>query len=82
MEIVVYLHASQVDQLGAVALCRLESGQCLLGGGGKYRFSLNIHGVGVKPTLATGLGQADRIENSLRHAVFAGGGLNFPFTDT
>ncbi|MNE65077.1 hypothetical protein D3C80_1605270 [compost metagenome] len=82
MKIVVYLHTAEIDQLGAIALRRLESGQCLLRGRGKYRFSLDIHGIGVQLALAARLGQADGVENSLRHAIFARGGLDFPFTGT
>ncbi|MNZ93404.1 hypothetical protein D3C78_1124670 [compost metagenome] len=81
MEIMIYLHAAEVDQLGAVALRRLESHQGFLGGGRKYRFSLDIHGIGIEPPLAARLGQAHRIENPLRHAIFACRRLDLSFTD-
>ena len=54
----IYLHASEVDQLGAIAFGSLKSHQGLFGRGRKYRFSFDIHGVGVEPPLAASLRQA------------------------
>ena len=70
VEMVVDLHAAEVDQLGAACPRRLEGLQRLLLVPAEIGLALDIHGIGLQRSLPAGLGETDGIEDAGRDIVF------------
>jgi len=71
--VMVDLHASQIDQRLALALCIGEGGKRFGPAPWEDRFSFYIHGIRLKAAFLAGLGQADGIEDTGGHAIAIGG---------
>lgn len=63
------LHATKVDQPGALVFCVREPGHGVTKIRGQYRPSINVERIGVQDALAPGLAEADRIQHAERDAV-------------
>lgn len=59
MEVVVDLHAPDVDQLPSLPTGGFEHRKRFLRGGRVIRLALDVHGIGVEASLPPGLRQAD-----------------------
>lgn len=77
MEVMVDLHASNVDQLATLPLCRVELSKRLLLRRRKVCLSLYIHSVRVKAPLTASFSQSYRVEDALRHTIFGCRRLDF-----
>lgn len=71
--VMVDLHAAQIDQRLALALCIGEGGKGFSAASRKDRFSFYIQCVGLKAAFLPGFGQADGIEDAGGHAIAIGG---------
>lgn len=69
MEVMVDLHTADIDQLDALAAGVVEDLDRTVTTGGKDCLALDIHGVGLKRSLASRLRQADGVQDALRNAV-------------
>lgn len=80
VEVLVDLHATHIDEHGTPLPCPLEGVQSLVQAIEIVGLSFDIHGVGRKTSLASGLCQTDRIEYAFRDAVFGSGGADCALT--
>ena len=81
MEMVIDLHAAEVDQHCTLVLRRLESADCILRGLLEVGLALDIQGPGLQRSAAPCLRQPDGIEDALGNTILEGGGRNLAFAD-
>lgn len=79
MKIHVDLHAADVDQLRAIATSVVNQLVSLRQAAGKIGLALDVDGIWAERSLASRLGQTDRIKDALGDAIAPSSGLNLPF---
>ena len=81
MEMVIDLHASEIDQLGSGRARLVKIRQRLIAGFRKDSLSLDIESPWLKRSLASCLGQTDGIEDAFRNLVFGCSRADFALAD-
>lgn len=79
--VVIDLHATQIDEFGALPARIFEDLKRVLARGREDRLALDVEGPGLKRSALAGLRQSHRIENAFRHTVFNGRSGDFALAD-
>lgn len=82
VEVVIDLHASDVDQLPPLTPRGIEHSKRFLRRDRVIRLALDVHRIGVETSLPPRFGEADGVEDALGNAVFGSCGLDLPFAGT
>lgn len=78
VEMVIDLHAADVDQLGSSLPSSAEIGHRILDGTSEIGLAFDVHRERAQAALAARFRQTDRIEYPLRYSVFGGCRLYLP----
>lgn len=82
MEMMVDLHATEVDQNGTLETCLLEDGKRIIGAVCEDGLPFNVERPGLQRTLLARFSKPHRVEDALRHAILGSGPVDLLLTKT